>query len=109
MIFIISFYPIYIYASTTQIYSFIYGYLISFLNVLIGYGLIETALSRGIKKFMAIIFGGMFIRIFLAACLIIVLISYANADTMALVSSVFLFYFVFISIEIHYLHKRNKI
>ncbi len=108
IILLLSFYPIYIYASRDQITSFLYGYIISAANVLTGFGLIELSAGGDIKKFMALIFGGMFARIFLSAALLIVLISFTGADAKSLVGSFFFFYIVFTVMEIQFVHKKKS-
>ena len=99
-----SLYPVYIYASENQIISFVYGYAISLANVLTGFGLIEIAMKQDIKKFMAIIFSGMVLRIFLSAILLVIILSLSTADTKGLIGSFFLFYLVFTVLEIRFVH-----
>lgn len=108
VIIVLSFYPVYQYASQVQIYSIIIGYFISLLNILTGFTLNEIAFEKKIKSFMVIVIGGMTVRMVLVIILLVLLLHYTNLDTVSFVSSVFFFYFVFTSIEIYHLSKRSS-
>jgi hypothetical protein len=104
---LVSIYPVYIYCSRIQIYSLITGYLISLMNAMIGYGMNEMALKKPVKSFMALVFGGMGIRIILVGLFLLIALEFTNLDAVSLVSAVFIFYIIFMSLEIHYLHKKQ--
>ena len=106
LVLVIAAYPFYRYASPAQIESLIYGYVISLVNVVIGFGLNSAALGRKNKSFMMLVFGGMLIRMLIMAALLIVLLYFAKLEPVMLTASVFFFYFLFISIEIKFLHKK---
>jgi len=106
---LISVYPVYIYCTKVQVHSVITGYLISLMNAMIGYGMNEMALKKSAKSFMAIVFGGMGIRIILAGIFLLIAIEFTNLNSVFLVSSVFVFYIIFMSLEIHYLHKKQVV
>jgi len=106
IVLVCAFYPVYIYASKIQVYSFITGYIISFINVIIGYRLNETALKKSVKSFMTIVFGSMALRLIVVVVVLILLFTYTKLDSVSLVSSVFFFYFLFISLEIYFLLKK---
>lgn len=108
IVFIAAYYPVYKYASSLQISSIIYGYLISLINVLIGYGLTGIAFEKKVKSFMIIVFGGMVLRMLLVTALLLILLYIAHLDEVSLVASVFFFYFLFISIEIKFLYKKSS-
>lgn len=108
IVLLIAFYPVYKFASKIQIYSFITGYLISFINVLIGYSFNRTAISKSVKSFMVIVFGSMGLRLILVAIVLVIILTYTGLESMSLVSSVFFFYFLFISLEIYFLTKKTK-
>ncbi len=105
---VLSIYPIYFYASHTQVYSFLTGYLISLLNILTGFALNEIAFEKKIKSFMVIVIGGMIARMIVVITLLLLLLRFTDLDTVSLVSSVFFFYFMFTAIEIFHLSKRNS-
>lgn len=108
IVLVISAYPLHLYASANQINSVFYGYLISLINILIGYGFNEIALSKSPKKFMAIVFGSLLFRLMLMSVILLLLLSYTGLDKAALVASMFFFYFLFISLEIHFLYKKSS-
>lgn len=106
IVFVIASYPVYHYASNRQTESIVYGYLISLVNVVIGFGLNNAALGKKNKSFMVLVFGGMLIRMLIVAALLLVLLYFAKLEPVMLTASVFFFYFLFISIEIKFLHKK---
>jgi hypothetical protein len=107
IVLIVSFYPVLVYASPLQLRSIIYGYLISLLNVIIGYALISKGFDKKVKSFMVIVFGGMLVRMVFVAILLFILLYFAQLEPVSLVASVFFFYFLFISIEIIFIHKKS--
>ena len=108
IVFIISAYPLLKYAGINQINSIVVGYLISLFNILIGYGFNEMALSKNQKRFMVIVFSSLLIRLVVMSIILLILLAYTGLDTVYLVSSIFFFYFLFISLEIHYLFKKTS-
>ena len=103
----VSVYPVSLYASKNQVYSFITGYLISLMNAVIGYGLNEMAFKKPVKSFMVIVFGGMGLRIILVGLFLLIAVSFTNLNAFSLVGSVFVFYVLFVTLEILYLHKKQ--
>ena len=103
----VSIYPVSLYASKIQIYSFITGYLISLLNAVIGYGLNEMAFKKPVKSFMVIVFGGMGLRIILVGLFLLIAVEFSSLNPFSLVASVFVFYVLFSTIEILYLNKMQ--
>jgi hypothetical protein len=108
IVFVVASYPVYLYASPEQIKAIVYGYLISLVNVVIGFSLNNAALGRKTKSFMVMVFGGMLIRMLIVAVLLLALLYIARLEPVMLTVSVFFFYFLFISIEIKFLHKKIK-
>jgi hypothetical protein len=108
IVFVVASYPVYLYASPEQIKAIVYGYLISLVNVVIGFSLNNAALGRKTKSFMVMVFGGMLIRMLIVAVLLLALLYIARLEPVMLTASVFFFYFLFISIEIKFLHKKIK-
>jgi hypothetical protein len=108
IVLIISAYPLYKYADINRINSIIVGYLISLFNILAGYGFNEMALNRNPKRFMVIVFGSLLIRLVVMSIILLILLTYSGLDSVYLVSSIFFFYFLFISLEIHYLFKKSS-
>jgi len=106
VVLLIAFYPVYVYASKIQVYSIITGYLISLFNIIIGYSLNRSALNKNVKSFMVIVFGSMTLRLVIVAIFLVILLTYTQLDSIYLVSSVFFFYFLFVSLEIYFLTKK---
>jgi hypothetical protein len=105
---LIAAYPAKVYLNQLQIVSFICGFLVSLINAFVGYRLNEMALNKSVKSFMIVIFGGMGIRILIMAILLLVLLKIAGLDEVSLVGSAFLFYVIFVSLEILYFHTRQS-
>lgn len=104
----VSIYPVIKYASIIQTYSFITGFIISLANAFMGYWLNDAALKRRNNVFMAMVFGGMGLRMIITAAVVILLISFSGLESVSLFSSVFFFYVLFMSIEIYYFNKKQN-
>ena len=104
---LVSIYPVYVYCTKVQIYSYITGYLISLMNAMIGYGMNEMAFKKSVKGFMFIVFGGIGIRIILVGLFLLITLEFTSLNAVSLVSSVFIFYVLFMALEIYYLHKKQ--
>jgi hypothetical protein len=107
IVIVLSSYPVWKYFTVNQINSFVFGYIISLINAVIGYKLNTMAFSKPTKSFMVLVFGGMGIRLMVVLLLLLILIQFTTLDSISLVGSVFFFYTLFISIEIYYLHKKQ--
>lgn len=107
IVIIIAIYPVTVYATQIQLYSFISGYLISLINALIGYKLNTMAFNKSVKSFMVLVFGGMGIRLIIVILLLLILLQFTSLEAMSLIGAVFFFYVLFISLEIYFLHKRQ--
>jgi len=107
IIFIIAVYPVITYSSGIQVNSFICGYIISLINALLGYKLNAIAIGKSVKSFMILVFGGLGIRIIIVISLLLIMLQFEIFEPISLISSVFFFYVLFISIEIYYLHKKQ--
>lgn len=106
--FIIASYPVYAYAASVQIYSIICGFGIALINAIAGYMLNRMAFNKPVKVFMAVVFGGMGLRILFICLLLLILLYFAKLDEVSLIASVFYFYIVFSAIEIYHLHTRTE-
>lgn len=104
----LGYYPVSLYATEDQIYSFIPGFLISFINALIGYKLSLMAFGKSVKSFMILVFGGMGIRLLIVVILLLILIQFTDLDSLSLAGSVFFFYTIFITLEIFFLHRMSS-
>lgn len=104
---IMSGYPIIVYLNVNQFYSICAGFVISLLNAIIGNFMNEMAFNKSVKSFMILVFGGMGIRLLIMGILLLLFIYYGSFNSVYLVSSLFFFYVLFVSMEIWYLHKRK--
>lgn len=107
LVLVLGSYPVWKYFTITQINSFVFGYIISLVNAVIGYKLNTMAFSKPTKSFMVLVFGGMGIRLMVVMLFLVILIQFTSLDSISLVGSVFFFYTLFISIEIYFLHKKQ--
>lgn len=107
IVIIVSVYPVTVYASKIQLYSFICGYIISLINALLGYKLNTMAFNKSVKSFMVLVFGGMGIRLIIVILFLLVLLQFTSLEAMSLTGSVFFFYVLFITIEIYFLHTKQ--
>jgi len=107
VIFLLGAYPVSVYTSITQFYSIISGFIIGLLNALAGYKLNTLALNKSVKSFMVIVFGGMGLRMIFIAIIILILLYIVKLEEIPLVTSVFFFYILFVSIELLNLHKQQ--
>lgn len=102
---IIGVYPVAAYANQVQIYSIISGFLIGLLNAFIGYKLNTLAFNKPVKKFMAVVFGGIGLRILIIFLFLVIFLYFVKLDEITLIGSVFFFYVLFVSLEINYFHR----
>lgn len=107
VVIVISVYPVTVYASKIQLYSFIFGYIISLINALLGYKLNTMAFNKSVKSFMVLVFGGMGIRLIVVILFLVILLQFTSLEAMSLTGSVFFFYVLFITIEIYFLHTKQ--
>lgn len=104
---IIGIYPVTVFANQVQIYSIISGFLIGLLNAFIGYRLNTLAFNKTVKKFMALVIGGMGLRILVIFLFLVILLYIVKLDEFTLIGSVFFFYVLFVSLEINYFHRKQ--
>lgn len=98
-------YPLFKFANFDFIRSFIVGFLISLGNSVLGLLIIKWSINKSNKEFFKLTLGSMGIRLFLIAGLILVLLKFLDFEMYGLVSSLLLFYFIFLFVEILFLSK----
>jgi hypothetical protein len=81
--------------------------LIMTLHFLIGMQANRKGLGRSQEVFMIFVFGGMAVRLFMAAALMIFCLSILKLNFYYLIFSVFIFYIFFLTLEIWYLIKNE--
>ncbi len=105
IVILISSVPVFLFYTAEQIFAFAIGAVVSFINAITGFFMNTFALKKRMSVFMAYVFGGMGLRMLFIAIVLLLLTHHSNLDNIALISSVLIFYFLFISIEIYFLNK----
>ncbi len=98
-------YPLFKFANAEFIKSFIVGSLISIINSIIGIIILKRGMAKPNKEFLKLTIGGMGVRLFVIAGVILVLLKILNFEIYGLVISLLLFYFVFLGVEVFFLGK----
>ncbi len=98
-------YPLFKFADLDFIKSFVAGFLISLVNSVVGLLIIKWGINKPNKEFLKLTLGSMGVRLFLIAVLILVLLKFLNFETYGLVTSLFLFYSIFLFVEVFFLSK----
>ena len=91
---------------------FLLGWLISFINTVIGITVITRAFESAGKGFFNTILLSMVVRMFAIVGIVALLIIFVKIEKVNLAVSLFLFYFLFLILEINYLQlgtKKNQI
>jgi len=102
----IGIYPLIYYGSPDIIKGIITGCVISVINVFFGYVAIEYAFDKSNKTFMKAVLGGMGIRLVATLTAVLVLIEVFEYHIMSFVSSLLIFYFIFLLYELVYFNKK---
>jgi len=87
---------------------FLIGWLISFINTVIGVTVITRAFKTAGKGFFNTILLSMVVRMFAIVGIVALLIIFVKIDKVNLAVSLFLFYFLFLILEINYLQSGTK-
>ena len=99
-------YPISIYSSSKFLIAVIIGALLSTLNVMLGYFAIEYSFNKSTTTFFKYVLGGMGIRMFVMAGVLVTLIKVFQFHAGALVGSMGIFYVLFLTLEVFYIQKK---
>jgi len=84
------------------------GFLLSFLNFLIGLLLIKFSISQSEKIFFVTLWGGMLFRLVLGLSLILISLIFLEISTYGFIFSILFFYVFYLIIEIFYLNLGRK-
>lgn len=99
-------YPVLRYGTIEVVKAVLMGALLTTVNVLLGYAAIEYSLGKSTTTFFKFVLGGMGIRLFLMAGVLVILIRAFQFDVMALVGSMGIFYIVFLILEVFFIQKK---
>jgi hypothetical protein len=102
----IAWYPLAAYGNDEIIKAVIISAILATANVLAGFAAIEYSIGKSTSAFLKYVIGGIGIRIFLMAGLLILLVKVYRYDVPALIISLAFFYFVFLMIEIIFINNK---
>ena len=85
-----------------------YGWILSLANVLIGTRYILKSVKKDNKKFFAVVFGSMTVRLFVTLILVLIGLLVLKLNEIYFIFSLLGFYFAFIAIEIIFLNCNSK-
>jgi hypothetical protein len=99
-------YPLAVYGNREILSASCIGAVLTTVNVLLGYAAIEFSFGRSMTTFFKYVIGGMGIRMFLMAGILIVLIKVCALHVAALIASMGILYVIFLTLEILYIQKK---
>ncbi|HAP36099.1 MAG TPA: hypothetical protein DCQ28_09210 [Bacteroidetes bacterium] len=103
---VLSFYPLAQFASQEIINSVIAGIVLSVINVTMGYAAIEYSFNKSYTIFIQVVLGGVGIRLFFMVGMLLLLIGVFKFHSIALISSLFGMYSIFLVLEVLYIHNK---
>ena len=99
-------YPLLVFGSGDVIAAAAAGALLATTNVLLGYAAIEYSVNKSATAFLKYVLGGMGIRLMLIGGILMLLIKALHIHEEALIISLGIFYVVFQTLEVLFIHKR---
>ncbi len=99
-------YPLYTYGDGEMMKAAVVGAVLATVNVLLGYMAIEHSFNKSATTFLKVVLGGMGIRMFGLAGIIVVLIKLLEMNVPALIGSLGIFYAVYLTMEVLYINKK---
>ncbi|MEP7145574.1 MAG: hypothetical protein ABI792_01055 [bacterium] len=108
VILVLSFVIIFIFDLRIYIKPLILGWLISFLNVLAGSYVINMSYKEKGKGFINQVLLSLVVRLFTVVGLVFILIYFFRIDKISLAFIMFIFYSIFLILEINFLSLKSK-
>lgn len=102
----IAIYPLIKFGTPEIIAGIVAGCIISIFNVLLGYFSIEYAIDKSNNTFLKAVLGGMGIRLIASLVAVLILIQVYEYHILSLVTSLLIFYFIFMLYEIMFFNKK---
>ncbi len=99
-------YPLLKFGTIKIFEAVIVGAILTTVNVLLGYAAIEYSLGKSTTTFFKFVIGGMGIRLFLMAVILVLLIKVFQLHVGALIGSMGIFYVAFLTLEVFYIQKK---
>ncbi len=102
-------YPLVTYGTAEIISASVVGAILATLNVLIGFASIEYSIGKSTTTFFKFVLGGMGVRLFGMALVLVFLIRVLSMHAAGLVISMGGFYVVFLVLEILFIQKKVNV
>ena len=102
-------YPLMQYGNTEIIRAAIAGAVISTINILLGFAAIEYSIGKSTTTFFKYVLGGIGVRMLFMSGVLVLLLNVFAFHTMALITSLGIFYVVYLTLEILYIQKKVSI
>jgi Ca2+/H+ antiporter len=105
----VGWYPLVRYGNSEIIKAAVVGAVLATVNVLLGYAAIEYSVGKSTTTFFKYVLGGMAVRLFLMAMLLLVFIKVFYFHVAALVASLGILYVIYLVLEVLYIQKKVEI
>ena len=97
------------YASAEALKATVGAAALSFFYILLGYCSIEFSFNKSSITFLKVVLGGIGIRLFVMAALVLVMIRYLAFQALPLTVSLLCFYVLNLGLEIYFLESKAKV
>ncbi|MFA6515470.1 MAG: hypothetical protein WCT42_04410 [Candidatus Paceibacterota bacterium] len=102
----LGYYPLMKYGTEQIVNGVIAGVVLSLVNVLIGYVVIQFSLNKSYTTFIQIVLGGIVLRLFVMVGLLLICVGLLKLHSISVVGSLFVMYIIFLTMEVLYIHKK---
>jgi hypothetical protein len=86
-----------------------FGWLLSLANVLLGTRFVLKAMDKGNKRFFAVLFGSMTVRLFVTLIIVVIGLLALKLNELFFIFSLLGFYFAFIAVEVIFINCYSKV
>ncbi len=90
------------------ILGLVYGYILGLIHITIGYFSLVLSAGKNMGDFFKYLVGGMILRIFVLLVIIVFLLKFSSINIISLLISLFIFYFINLTLELNYINKKTK-
>ncbi|MCK9409452.1 MAG: hypothetical protein WCX28_01875 [Bacteriovoracaceae bacterium] len=99
-------YPLMTFAADEVVAGVVAGGVLSVVNALMGYAVVQFSIGKSYTVFMQIVLGGIALRLFVMVALLLVAVGLFRFHALSLIGSLFVMYIVFLVVEVMYIHKN---
>ena len=99
-------YPVLRWGTTEAVEASILGAVLATVNVLAGYAAVAKSLGKPMGVFLKYVFGGMGLRLFALAGILLLLTRGFGVHAVALVASLGVYYLAYLTLEVLYIHHQ---